>query len=480
MRPSTGWRTTLVVGALGCAWASCSREVAEPASVCEGESCAATSSDAAADAAPVPTTPRVDATTGPDATTGTDAAGAPDGGRDLDAAGPNPGNLGGTCGPGASCDAGLACYHYPTAGWNPPRQPPICLPYGMPPCVPGGLFMSCAPSDLTRGPKDAANTCCAPLAGTDLHACQSPAREAAYCTCTVPATWGEPGAAPSCVDQDCPEKVTGDAPAAESMASDGQTLFLSLTDSSSIVGLPLGPSLHVEGTPLPVLATDQPQVTSLAHDAGTLYWLTSGGTAIAMPATGGTPTPLAGIEAVRGHLAVSGGYIYWMYAETVSRRWLAGGPTVQLSASATRMVVSSAGALVSETGGVVLYPEDGGAARTIAPTQGYNAIAMDDANAYFTIDEDVDSGCLRVTTLYKAPLSGGARTVLAQSRAGLMQLLTDGGNLYWTGAGGIFTMPSAGGAPRMLVATENTRAMLVSGDSLYWSDRTNIYKRDLR
>lgn len=462
------WGATLLVGAIGCAAVSCSTTSEGLGGACRGK-CPVATPDAGGDTqAHVPAEPRFDAARDSDSVGVADAPGP------FDAAGVNLHNVGAECRRDSlSCEPGQDCYRpLFSAGFQ--IYPSVCYPIGMPPCQLGPL--TTCPSQFYEGTIDETATCCAPLAGTDIFACQNPARDKAYCTCPGPEVWSELGTAHSCVSQDCPEKYTGDAPSAVAMASDGVTLFLSLVEASTIVGLPIGGAQHVEGTPLPILASNQSYVYSLVFDGGYLYWPNNAGIA-KRPAAGGTPTQLAGIGPGPEQIALSGDYMYWTAKATVSKRLLTGGPTVQLSTTSTRMAVGGAGVLLSELDRIALYPADGGPSRTIVTSDGYNAVTLDDTNAYWADDET--RGCGIVTTIYKAPLAGGPVTVLAQARDSATMLYAHGTSIYWPGRAGIFTMPRDGGAPRMIVEALRVNAMTISGNSLYWSDFANIYKSDL-
>jgi hypothetical protein len=262
------------------------------------------------------------------------------------------------------------------------------------------------------------------------------------------------------------------------MTTDGVNLFLAQAEKQTIVSLPTDPSLHREGTPPTILASNQYLVDSLTFDGGNLYWTVSGygGT---VSATGGTPTLLAGIGPEADGIAVRAGYIYWSAKGSVAKRPLAGGPVTQLSTTATTWSVGGAGILISETDRIVLHPfADGGAPRTIASTHGYNLMTMDDANVYWQ-EDDPPNSCGYVTSIYKTPLTGGTTTMLAQSRDRAGPLLVAGNEIYWAGTSAIFTMPRDGGTPRMVAETVHVNAMTISGNSLYWSDFANIYKKDL-
>lgn len=106
-------------------------------------------------------------------------------------------------------------------------------------------------------------------------------------------------------------------------------------------------------------------------------------------------------------------------------------------------------------------------------------MTADDASAYWSEDVQQNNDCGYVTTIYKAPLTGGTPTVLAQSRESAWGLRTHGGWIYWASQFEIYGMPRDGGAPRMVVQAAHVNAMTISGNSIYWSDFANIYKNDL-
>jgi hypothetical protein len=345
----------------------------------------------------------------------------------------------------------------------------------MPPCYHG--YDGC-PHTAYFGTQDDANTCCAPLAGTRMFACQNPATNPSFCTCTVPDVWNAAGAANPCVDRDCLEKYHVDATSVVAMTTDGANLFLALDGPQTIVSIPTDPSLPRDGTPPAILAPNQFWVSSLAYGEGRLYWIADS-SGMTMPSTGGTPTPLAGVGPDADRIAVRGGYLYWSVMGRVMKRSLAGGPDVELSTTATRWAAFGAGLLISEPYRIVLHPVDGGPPRTIASPRGYTT-TMDDTNVYWTDVATQENSCGVVTTLYKVALAGGTPIVLAQSRdraEGL--LLADGKGIFWVGGFGIFTMPLDGGAPRKVVQDLTPTVMTVVGTSLYWIDSSTVYKSQL-
>lgn len=227
--------------------------------------------------------------------------------------------------PELNAAAGLECHQ--GMGSATVQLPTTCYPRGMMPCIPSTAG---CPNLFYTGSWDSPNTCCAPLAGTDLFACQNPARNPTYCGCTVPKTWSAIGTAHSCQDGNCPEKYTADVPNAGAISSDGTTLFIEDVYAGTIVSLPADPSLHTEGTPPTILASKQSLGSSLVVDRDNLYW-TNTGFGVTMPTTGGTPVPLTSIGPGASALSVAGDYIYWSAGTGVAKRLIAGGPMIVLS-----------------------------------------------------------------------------------------------------------------------------------------------------
>jgi DNA-binding beta-propeller fold protein YncE len=72
----------------------------------------------------------------------------------------------------------------------------------------------------------------------------------------------------------------------------------------------------------------------------------------------------------------------------------------------------------------------------------------------------------------KAPLAGGAATILASSQDHPYGIAPDGTSVYWANQGGeVMKVPLAGGTPTTLAAGQSTpMGVAVDATSVYWTN----------
>lgn len=163
---------------------------------------------------------------------------------------------------------------------------------------------------------------------------------------------------------------------------------------SSVVKMPLG------GGPQTTLATEyHGGARAIAMDATSVYWTDVGGpgdesSVYKVSLEGGTVTTLASGQGIAGGLALDATSVYW----TVWR---------------------------SETDSVLMrIPKTGGSPVAVVSGPDGN-FAVDEANAYWTVDSAV----------MKVPLTGGTPATLASGQLIPTHIVVDATSVYWTNTG---------------------------------------------
>jgi hypothetical protein len=95
------------------------------------------------------------------------------------------------------------------------------------------------------------------------------------------------------------------------------------------------------------------------------------------------------------------------------------------------------------------------------------SLAVDSANVYVAAD---------AVGIIAVPKNGGLRRTLVNRVA--TTIAVDQTNLYWSGQGGIKSVPLAGGQPTLRAPTQNyVTSLLVDAVALYWVEALSIIKR---
>ncbi len=255
------------------------------------------------------------------------------------------------------------------------------------------------------------------------------------------------------------------------------------SDQTSVVALPLA-----GGAPLS-LASGQGLPTSLALDAGRLYWTNfTEGTLRAVSVAGSSSTVLVSGQSYPQFVAVAGGEVYWVnspgYPDSVSVVAQDGGePSVLYStANSIASIAADASGAYFTVGGDPSSPESGALMHvspagdeivTLADGQSSpRDVAVRDGQIYWVTGEQLSE-----QTLLRMPATGGTPTALVTS-AGIGGLAVDASSTYFATAstsldpnGSLSWLPLVGGEPSVLVAGVS----LVSGialdrDFVYWLD----------
>lgn len=235
---------------------------------------------------------------------------------------------------------------------------------------------------------------------------------------------------------------TGCKPGA--LAIDGSHAYCGGNDGT-VIALPLG-----GGAPT-ILASAQP-VSDITVDGSRVYFTTyyglrpAGNNDISVVAAvglgGGALDVLATRQRVPSSLVVDGSSVYWLTlvdpatatGTTVMRVGLEGGTPVPLAMGSGRS--PSIGASRNKT------------------------IAVDGTSVYWSEVEG---------TIRKAPLGGGAATVLAEAQDIPGAIALDQNYVYWANVTAIVKAPLAGGTPTQL-AGEGAASIALDATHIYWTN----------
>ena len=132
------------------------------------------------------------------------------------------------------------------------------------------------------------------------------------------------------------------------------------------------------------------------------------------------------------------------------------------------------GGATTPDGEVMRVPLTGGTASAVVTGTSASAVAVDDANVYWS---DLLAG-----TLSAVPKGGGAATVLASGQSGVQEIALDATQVYWltndsAGIAWLRTVPKSGGTPTKLAEYECTgRSFALHGGFVYWTCGGNVMR----
>jgi hypothetical protein len=246
------------------------------------------------------------------------------------------------------------------------------------------------------------------------------------------------------------------------------------------------------GKPL-VIATGQPNPNALVVDSTSVYWTnsgssTAGGDVMSAPLCGGTPVTIAPpvmlgptTEANPNGVVANASDVFWSVTEGngyILSAPIGGGSTTTLATDQRGPLVLAIngsnlywlddGFVEDGSGAIVKMSITGGRPTTLARPKFPDNLAVDSDDVYFTNNGGV----------FKVPTAGGATTTVAAVPAGADAIALDAANVYWTVYNDpppslIMKVPKRGGAPVTLVSSDLVSPSRIASDGsyLYWTDR---------
>lgn len=306
----------------------------------------------------------------------------------------------------------------------------------------------------------------------------------------------------------------GSAGAAGGMTSGGGTAGTSGTAGAGggsagagggIAGADGGPPAACSNTPTtPTVLATVPFADSLASDGTTLYVADNSGNLSAVPVTGGPLTMLASDPAALNNVpsvAVLDKVVYFAGAELIERlnptthafdvlvKQGSGGLVADMTIGAGNVYWTNAfelGAQSAQTGSVNQLSVSSGEATALASHLEYpREIVADNTNVYW-----VDS----LSSIQAMPLQGGAITTLVQKQKGIDGLAAGGGFVYWSnysgqvgscgscppppppkiGDGTLNRIPASGGNATVLSSSYAAGGVALDAKYVYWSDGSSV------
>ena len=239
-----------------------------------------------------------------------------------------------------------------------------------------------------------------------------------------------------------------------------------------------------------MLATDTDPSCCIALDGTYVYWVHFSGSAwsIMRVATGGgTPEPFERSEFIVSELAIQNNVLYWTADDGIYRRDLAAG-----SPSATRIVKDSLSNSPIATDAANVYwgwstfgggevrkaPLAGGTGVAVATGAQVVQLASDGTNVYWT-----DYGTSLNSKMMMAPVAGGTPTEIANGLTNAGDVKIEGTNVYWYDSSNLFgtkfwKAPLGGGTPVMVALSPDfgVYEMAVDGTNIYWAAVDTIAK----
>jgi hypothetical protein len=245
------------------------------------------------------------------------------------------------------------------------------------------------------------------------------------------------------------------------------------------------------GAGVVVLADNQQAPSFVVVDQTSVYWTTYDvGRTYVMKTSleGGSPVTLAIGPGAPFGLAVDGANVYWTQSAvggsgSVMSVPLDGGPSVPLAVGQTQPIgpaVDSTSIYWSERDGHVMRASlDGAAPSVLAVGQtAPSAVAVDPTSVYWTSQySDPDSGVFSVPAVMRAPLDGGAPTLVGTTGGlSLVSFAVNGAAAYWSDANCSVQMAlTDGGASSPLASADTWSCPLFMGGGGIAADGTSVY-----
>ena len=230
--------------------------------------------------------------------------------------------------------------------------------------------------------------------------------------------------------------------------------------------------------------------TGLAVDTSRVYWVSNGNRAdgwalMSVPVNGGTSTTLASGPGYSGGLTIDATSVYWTNnsmgnasSGTVMRMPLGGGAVTTLASQVSPLGIAVDATSAYWTNGefpgtVVKVPIVGGTPTNLASEQtALSSIVVNSTSAFWT----TQNGGQQPATVSSVPINGGtSRTLFSATQHDLFGLAVDATSVYWvddppSGRGALLKMPIAGGGPVTLASgLSGPNSIAVDATSIYWS-----------
>ena len=218
-----------------------------------------------------------------------------------------------------------------------------------------------------------------------------------------------------------------------------------------------------------ILAESTSSPWGIAADGSSVYWASDFDEAVwKVPQAGGAKVKLASIPSsgTSAGLAVSGGTLYWLGADTL-RATPVGGGTTQVLGNATTptsltLVIDSGNAYWGSwsDGNVVRMQLAGGTTSVLASASYPNDVDVDASSLYF----GDDSG------LWQVAKSGGTPKLLASATSGVYNVATDGTNVYFSDGTLLERVPVGGGKRVKLRTLSSIGQIRLDAGFVYWTE----------
>jgi sugar lactone lactonase YvrE len=258
------------------------------------------------------------------------------------------------------------------------------------------------------------------------------------------------------------------------------------TDSGRVQKVPLA------GGQATVLASGLYGPGSIAVDGTNVYVSDGDGHAVfAVPLAGGSATMLAGNQDSPGPIAVANGFVYWVNSDSgaLMRVPVSGGSPQQLyngmTSYAAGLAVDAMNAYLTDSQNVLRVPVAGGAAVQFAMNQPLNpfGVALDATNVYWVVSGSHGRTTYEEGAIMKAPIAGGAPTMIAMAGGLASNIVVDAQFVYWLDtfspsdtcppSTGLWKAPIGGGAATQLAQADFPGSLAIDAANVYFTNLDN-------